>query len=136
MNLRIQCSSKLTNAMTNATESLIDQEDRSPNSSWPPFLNAKNSVRIGTCNIRTMWKTTRSAHVVRLMRDFRLDILGISECRWTGSGNIKIGDRVEILYSEMPEGVRMFMELSFSWSSWTHVNTKHRKIPSRVQASK
>ena len=38
------------------------------------------------------------------MRDYRLDILGISECRWTGSGKIKIGDGVEILYSGMPEG--------------------------------
>ena len=90
--------------MTNATESLIGQEGRSPNSSSPPFLNAKNSVRIGTWNVRTMWKTSRSAQVVRLMRDYRLDILGISECRWTGSGKIKIGDGVEILYSGMPEG--------------------------------
>ena len=90
--------------MTNATESLIGQEGRSPNSSSPPFLNAKNSVRIGTWNVRTMWETTRSAQVVRLMRDYRLDILGISECRWTGSGKIKIGDGVEILYSGMPEG--------------------------------
>ena len=58
-----------------------------------------------------MWETTRSAQVVRLMRDYRLDILGISECRWTDSGRIKIGDGVEILYSGMPEGGRMFMEL-------------------------
>ena len=75
--------------MTNATKSL---------------MNAKNSVRIGTWNVRTMWETTRSAEVVRLIRDYRLDILGKSECRWTGSGRIKIGDEEEILYSGMPEG--------------------------------
>ena len=41
--------------------------------------------------------------MVRLMSDFRFDILGISEFRWTGSGKIKIGDGVEILYYGMPE---------------------------------
>ena len=40
--------------------------------------------------------------MVMLMRDYRLDILEISECRWTGSGRIKIG--VEILYTGMQEG--------------------------------
>ena len=51
------------------------------------------------------------AGTLPLMRDCMLDILGVSECRWTGSGRIKIGDGVEIVYSGMPEGGRMFMEL-------------------------
>ena len=90
--------------MTNAIESLIDQERCSPNSSSPLFLNAKNYVWIGTWNVRTWWETTRRTQVVRPMRDYRLDMLVISECRRTGSGRIKIGDGVEILLSGMPEG--------------------------------
>ena len=97
--------------MTNATEGLIDLEGISPNSSSPPFLNAKNSIRMGTWNVRTMWETTKSTQVFRLMRDYRIDILGISECNRTGSVIIKIGNGVEILYSGMPAGGRMFMEL-------------------------
>ena len=37
------------------------------------------------------------------MSDYWLGILGISECRWTGSGKIKIGDGEEIQHSGMPE---------------------------------
>ena len=51
-----------------------------------------------------MWLTTRSAKVVRRMRYYRLNKLGISERRWSGSGRIKIGNGVEILNSGMPEG--------------------------------
>ena len=39
-----------------------------------------------------------------IMRDYRLDILGVSKCRWRGSGRNRVGDKVEILYSKMPEG--------------------------------
>ena len=51
-----------------------------------------------------MWETARSAQVVKIMRDYRLDILGVSDCRWTGSDRNRVGDGVEILYSVMPEG--------------------------------
>ena len=51
-----------------------------------------------------MWETPRIAQLVWLKMDYRLDILGESECRWMGSSRIKIGDVVEILYSGMPEG--------------------------------
>ena len=51
-----------------------------------------------------MWEIDRSEQVVKIMRDYRLDILGESECRWTGSGRNRVWYGVEILYSRMPEG--------------------------------
>ena len=42
--------------------------------------------------------------MIKIMRDYKLDILGVSECLWMGSGTNRVGDGVEILYSGMPEG--------------------------------
>ena len=51
-----------------------------------------------------MWETARRAQVVKIIRDYRLDILGVNECHWTGSGRNRVGDGLEILYSGMSEG--------------------------------
>ena len=40
-------------------------------------------VRVATWNVRTMYKTARTAQVVKEMSRYNLDILGISEMRWT-----------------------------------------------------
>ena len=41
----------------------------------------------------------KTAQVVKEMRRYNLDILGISECRWTGSGKIRTSTGETILYS-------------------------------------
>ena len=67
------------------------------------LANPKVTRRIGTWNVRTMYATGKSAQVMREMRRYHLDILGISECRWTGSGKIRTQTGETIIYSGRPD---------------------------------
>ena len=53
------------------------------------LLNAKHKTRIGFWNVRTMYDTGKLAQVTSEMRRYNLDILGVSESRWTGSGRLR-----------------------------------------------
>ena len=35
-----------------------------------------------------MYSTSKTAQIVKEMGNYQLDILGMSECRWTGSGKM------------------------------------------------
>ncbi|XP_078141751.1 uncharacterized protein LOC139917505 [Centroberyx gerrardi] len=63
------------------------------------LLGPITKVRLGTWNVRTMYETSKLAQVISEMKRYRLDILGISECRWTGSGCQTTSDGSVILYS-------------------------------------
>ena len=52
------------------------------------LLNPKSICNIGTWYVQTMYSTSKTAHVIKEMGKYKLDILGISECRWTGSGRM------------------------------------------------
>src|SRR6218665_4166269 len=47
---------------------------------------AKSVTNIVTWNVRSLYKTGGLAQLIREMRNYDLQILGISEMRWTGSG--------------------------------------------------
>lgn len=53
-----------------------------------PLFSAKSITRIATWNVRTLYQTGKLAQLLRQFDDYRLDILGIAEVRWTGSGQI------------------------------------------------
>eukprot|EP00918_Siedleckia_nematoides_P087328 GHVU01192085.1.p1 GENE.GHVU01192085.1~~GHVU01192085.1.p1 ORF type:complete len:118 (+),score=8.07 GHVU01192085.1:649-1002(+) len=75
--------SQAVGSMTTPDESL-QQEVRSATDS---LLGPKTKVHLGAWNVRTMYdETSRTAQVVQEMKRYKIDILGISECRWTGSG--------------------------------------------------
>ncbi|KAL9953192.1 hypothetical protein ACROYT_G040569 [Oculina patagonica] len=63
------------------------------------LLGPKTNIRLATWNVRTMFETSRTPQVISEMRRYRLDILGISECRWTGSGRRVNSDGAVIMYS-------------------------------------
>ena len=56
-----------------------------------PLLNPKLKCRMATWNVRTMFQTGNTAEVEREMLLCHIDILGISECRWTGNGCVPAG---------------------------------------------
>ena len=62
------------------------------------IFNAKNIAKIGTWNVRTLYQSGRLAQVLREMEAYGLDVLGISEIRWTGQGQTT-NNGVTILYS-------------------------------------
>ena len=55
------------------------------------LLDAKTHLRIGTWNVQTMFDTSRTTQVLREMQSYKLHILGVSECRWTGFGQLTTG---------------------------------------------
>ena len=76
-------SSQPTGTMTAPDES-PSLELRSLNKS---FLGPRTTIRLGTWNVCTMFETSKTAQVIKVMQNYKLDILGESEfCRWTGSG--------------------------------------------------
>ena len=50
-----------------------------------------------------MYKTVKSVQVAAEMRSNNLTIIGISESRWTGSGQRKLSTRELLLFSEHEE---------------------------------
>ena len=72
------------------------KEDQKPTAS---IVNPKNKTRIGNWNVRTMFETGKAGQVAREMKRYKLDILGISECRWRGSGKSKLNTGEVIIYS-------------------------------------
>ena len=73
----------------------IQQEARPP---IPPIFNTKANTRVGAWNVRTLFQCGRTDQVLKTMKDYRLDILGVSEMRWTGQGRLMI-DGATVLYS-------------------------------------
>lgn len=63
------------------------------------LLGPKTKIRIGTWNVRTMWETTKTAQVLSEMKRYHLDILGISESHWIGSGRQVLHEGSVILHS-------------------------------------
>nr|XP_042907911.1 craniofacial development protein 2-like [Parasteatoda tepidariorum] len=67
------------------------------------LMKPKHKLRIGAWNVRTMYQCGKSRQVSMEMDRYQLDILGISELRWTGFGKIKTGSEQIILYSGAEE---------------------------------
>ena len=74
----------LTKMSTNDIES--DHQSNNHNNRY--LLNPKSNCNIGTWNVQTMYSTSKTAQVIKEIGNYKLDILGISECRWTGSGRM------------------------------------------------
>ena len=66
------------------------------------LLGLKNKIRLGTWNIWTMYATSKTAQVLNEIEKYQLDILGISECRWTGAGKQVTSNGAVILFSGHP----------------------------------
>lgn len=49
-------------------------------------LNLKTRTKIGSWNVNTMREPSRLAQIIKEMKEYKLDILGLSETRWNGKG--------------------------------------------------
>ena len=50
------------------------------------LVGPKTKISIGAWNVPTMNEASKLAQVIREMKRYILDILGVNACRWTGSG--------------------------------------------------
>ena len=67
------------------------------------LLNPKSNCNIGTCNVQTVYHIENFKETITEMENYKLDILGICECRWTGYGRMstksETGENYTIIYS-------------------------------------
>ena len=52
------------------------------------ILRAETTTRIGTWNVQTLYQVGKLAQLLRELDAYQLDILGVSEMKWTGSGRM------------------------------------------------
>ena len=63
------------------------------------ILSNRTTLTIGTWNVRTMFEIGKTAQVAAEMRRYKISILGISESRWTDSGQKTLSTGELLLYS-------------------------------------
>ncbi|XP_071486093.1 craniofacial development protein 2-like [Diadema antillarum] len=98
-------------------------------------MNAKCRTRVGFWNVRTMYETGILNQIIAERRRYNIQILGISESRWTGSGSLQTSTGETVLYSgrddgHHSEGVAIILEKGVTESllEWKPVNSRMMKI--------
>ena len=69
------------------------------------LLTSKATLRLGCWNVRTLNQIGKTVNVTWKFRKYNLDLLGLSEVRWTGFGELKTATGESILYSGAEEGI-------------------------------
>ena len=63
------------------------------------LVSTKTTTNIGTWNIRTLYESGKSAQVAKEMNQYKINVLGLCETRWNGSGRTKLSSGETIIYS-------------------------------------
>ena len=69
----------------------------------PSLTTPKDMLKIGCWNVRTMYQVGKTANIMKEFRKYNLNIMGISEMRWTGFGELRTATGETILYSGAEE---------------------------------
>ena len=62
-------------------------------------MHPKTQLRIGNWNVRTLYAQGKTAQAAKATREAKLQIMGISESRWCGSGRFILSTGETIVYS-------------------------------------
>ena len=65
----------------------------------------KHIVRVAAWNVQTMYETGRAAQVEGEMERYKVNILGVSEMRWTDSGMLTLNSGETVCYSGRMDGL-------------------------------
>ena len=67
------------------------------------LLKPKRKMRVGCWNVQTLYQTGKMPQLVKEFDNYNLDILGVSEVRWTGTGKRRLASGHTILFSGRPD---------------------------------
>ena len=67
------------------------------------FLKPKCKLKVSYWNVRTFYQAGKLAQLLREMENYNIDLLGVSEARWTGAGKRKLISGHTILFSGRPD---------------------------------
>ena len=78
------------------------------------LLKPKQKMRMGCWNVQTLYQTGRMPQLVKEFDNYNLDILGVSEVRWTGTGKRRLASGHTIVFSgrsddQHSEGVALLL---------------------------
>ncbi len=130
---QIRCERVSSSLMTVPDESRKEVQDPTRSS----ILSAETTTRIGTWNVRTLYQCGKLAQLLYEFHNYRMDILGLSEMRWTGSDKV-VSDGKTILYSGHDEqhihgvGLVLSKEAAKALIGWKPIND--RIITARFQS--
>ena len=65
----------------------------------------KVNINIGCWNVRTMYSIGKSARLAKEMDKYKIDVMGISECRWMGQGKVKMNTGDIIIFSGREDNI-------------------------------
>ena len=63
-----------------------------------PIVTPKRQTIIGCWNVRTMAETTRAAQLAKVMKEYGIEVLGISDARWKGMGSVTLQSGEKVVY--------------------------------------
>ena len=115
--------------MTDVGQSREDPRNliKSPGAS---LLTPKATLRLGCWNVRILYQIEKTANVTWEFRKYNLDLLSLSEVRWTGFGELKTATGESILYSGAEEehhrgvGLILKKEVRRTLLKWNPVNER------------
>ena len=55
--------------------------------------------------MRTLYSTGKSAQLAREMDKYKIDVMGISECRWLGQGKVKMNTGDSVIFSGREDNI-------------------------------
>uniref|UniRef100_A0A8D9ASD9 Craniofacial development protein 2 n=1 Tax=Cacopsylla melanoneura TaxID=428564 RepID=A0A8D9ASD9_9HEMI len=70
-------------------------------------IRRQTNIKIGTWNVRTLNQDGKTHNAIQEMTRMKIDILGISEMRWLGSGSCVMDDHT-VLYSGTSSGIHEY----------------------------
>ena len=84
-----------------STRGPMTQVGESPREASRPtnLLTMKAIAKVATWNVRTMYETGKSAQIAKEMRRYNIQLLGICESRWNGSGEPTLSTGEKVLFS-------------------------------------
>jgi len=67
----------------------------------------KSIMKMGTWNVRMMYRIGKATVVAKEMRKYDINVLGIGECRWAGFGRIRLQTGETLLYSGRDDNAQL-----------------------------
>ena len=102
-----------------------------------PLVHPKSKVHIGNWNVRTLYQASNASQVSAIMDKLKIDVLGISETHWTGSGKMIIDQNKTILYSGREDdihregvGIMISKKAEKALMQWVPVNSRIIQVDS------
>ena len=98
------------------------QSRKEANTKIQPSEHPRKQIKVACWKVRTMNADGKTEQIVDEMNNYGIDILGISESRWTGTGKVRLEGGEKVLYSEFGVGMIISKKNRNTLLEWHPVN--------------